>query len=186
MRFTYHGEQLDGIDEPYNYTAQNERAVELAVAFRFVDEAHGDGLEVGNVLGHYGVRGHRVVDLFESGKGVENVDVFDVAGEYDWIVSISTVEHVHYDTGPRDSGAALAAIRHMESLLAPGGRMLVTVPMGHNPTLDESLVGGIGTERACTLTRHGKGWRQTKAITPKPYGATTPWAESVWIGEFRR
>lgn len=184
MRFTYHGVSLIGIDEPYNSTILNERAVELAVAKRFLADVDGEGLEVGNVLGHYGLTGHRVVDLSEVSDGVENMDVFDIAGRYDWIVAISTLEHVRWDSPPKDAEAALGALDYLRSLLNPGGRMLVTVPTGYHAPLDAELITGVGAERACTMVRTPKGWRQTKAITVKPYGVENPWASSVWIGEF--
>lgn len=183
MSFLYHGTSLEYFDHPYNSTRQNERTVELAVAQHWLPQ--GDGLEVGNVLGHYDITGHRVVDLRERAPGVENLDLFQITGEYDWIISISTIEHVGWDTQRPDPFASLEAIRHLRSLLRPDGRMLVTVPGGYHPTLDHDLEHEhLGTTRAATFVRRGKGWRQTKNPTFKGYGATTPWAESVWIGEW--
>ena len=181
--FTYHGDRLDYFDHPYNATIRNERAVEVAVALNWLP-GKGQGLEVGNVLGHYGVTGHRVVDLHEEAPGVENLDVFDVRGGYDWIVSISTIEHVGRDEKPRRDAIAISALGHLLCLLNPGGTMLVTVPGGYNPTLDGFLEHGAGTTRAATFERHGDGWRQTEHPTFKPYGLSTPWAETVWIGEW--
>ena len=181
--FTYHGDRLDYFDHPYNDTAKNERAVEVAVALHWLP-GKGRGLEVGNVLGHYGVTGHRVVDLHEEAPGVDNLDVFAIGGRYDWIVSISTVEHVGRDEKPRRDALAISALGHLLGLLNPGGTMLVTVPGGYNPTLDGFLEHGAGTVRAATFERHGDGWRQTEHQTFKPYGVTTPWAETVWIGEW--
>lgn len=185
MRFTYQGRKLEGFDHPYNDTIRNERAVELAVAFDWMP-ATGAGLEVGNVLGHYGSTGHRVVDRYEQAAGVDNVSVFDVTGSFDWIVSVSTLEHVGWDEQPRDPDAARRALAHLRGLLAPGGRMLVTVPTGYHPHFDGHLLNGSGATRAATLVRSGSSWRQTKTLTAKPYGASTPWAESVWIGEYER
>lgn len=185
MNFTYHGRKLVGYDHPYNTTILNERAVELAVAFDWLP-TDGHGLEVGNVLGHYGTSGHRVVDLYERAPGVENLSVFKITGQYDWILSISTLEHVAHDVEPRDPDGSTAALEHLRSLLAPGGRMLVTVPLGYHPHFDAHLLEGAGADRCATLVRHGSSWRQTKKLTSKPYGASTAWAEAVWIGEFSR
>jgi len=187
--FTYHGATLRYYDHPYNTTRANERAVELPIAFRWLSRRKGDGLEFGNVLGHYrdGLD-HRVVDLYERAPGVDNVDVFDVTDTYDWIVSVSTIEHVRWDLDRRhrrDPFGGVLALRHLESLLNPGGRMLVTVPLGCNPKLDAVIMAGdTGAKRAATLVRDGDGWVQTDDIVWKPYGATTPWAESVWVGEW--
>lgn len=186
MNFSYFGTELEGFDHPHNQTILNERAVELAVAAEWLPSGTGAvGLEVGNVLGYYGFSGHRVVDRYEQAAGVDNIDVFDVGGRYEWIISISTLEHVRWDTEPRDPDAALKAITHLRSLLLPGGRMLVTIPAGYHPTLDAALSAGAAeATRDCTLVRSGDMWKQTKKRTFKPYGATTSWAESVWIGEW--
>jgi len=186
MKFTYHGTPLEGFDAPYNNTILNERAVELAVAFEWLkgrDSAH--GLEVGNVLSHYGVTGHRVVDFYEKADGVENVDVFDITGKFKWIVSISTLEHVGWDAEPRDPDAAERAVEHLRSLLAPKGKMLITAPAGYNPSFDKFLKTGAGATRDATMNRDKTdGWKQSKTRTFKPYGSSTPWAETVWIGEY--
>lgn len=183
MTFSYHGKPLELFCHMYNCTWLNERGAELAVYQQWA----GDGpmLEVGNVLGHYGIaRPHRVVDRYEQGDGVDNRDVFDIAGQYDEIVAISTVEHVRWDEDPREDGGSQAAVEHLRSLLTPKGRMLVTIPTGHNPPLDAWLQAGTGADRACTLVRDMTSWRQTPEVEIRPYGLTQPWAEAVWIGEF--
>lgn len=182
MNFTYHGCELTGYDHPYNTTAHNERAVELAVAFDWLPD--GDGLEVGNVLSHYTRTAHRIVDLHEQAPGVENLSVFDIEGSYDWVLSISTLEHVHHDTEPRNPDASAAALAHLRSLLRPSGRMLVTVPLGYHPHFDRTLLTGAGADRSATLIRDNGTWKQTRTLTTRPYGASTPWAEAVWIGEY--
>lgn len=186
--FTWWGRPFRYHDHPYNTTALNERAVELPIAFRWLDQRQGRGLEVGNVTGHYQPGRHRVVDLHEHADGVDNVDVFDVEGVYDWVLAISTVEHVRWDPPEEQQpGGGLAAIWHLEGLLSPGGQMLVTVPLGHNPPLDAAILAGeTGAARACTFVRAAAGgWVQTAEPAHRPYGATTKWAESVWIGEWR-
>lgn len=182
MTFEYHGTPLEYFDHPYNHTRRNERAVELAVASHWLPD--GNGLEVGNVLAHYGTTGHRVVDLTEQGPGVENIDVFEITGRYDWIVAISTIEHVEWDTPRPDPTRAPAAIAHLHGLLNPSGRMLITVPGGYHAPLDQYLGTGAGTTRAGTFVRTGDQWEQTATLTFKAYGTTTSWAESVWIGEW--
>lgn len=186
--FTYWGEELVGFDHAYNTTALNERAVELPiVAAWYAKHGAGVGLEVGNVMHHYwpALR-HRVVDLYEQADGVENIDVMATFGRYDWIVAISTIEHVRWDTSPRRPNGARAALNHLASLLTHTGRMLVTIPTGHHPELDRSLAEDDGgATRACTLVRVAAGgWVQTATPQFLPYGTTTAWAESVWIGEW--
>jgi SAM-dependent methyltransferase len=142
---------------------------------------------VGNVLGHYydDLPGRTVVDRYEVAADVENVDVLEVGGEWDYIVAISTLEHVRWDEQPREAAGAVLALEHLRSLLAPAGRMLVTVPMGWHETLDSHLLGHLcGAVTACTLVRAGTGWVQSERPVWRPYGVSQPWAEAVWIGEF--
>ncbi len=92
------GTTLQPFDHPYNTTILNERAVELAMAQQFIIIRHnwegrmGRVLEVGNVLSHYedsiALPSRRVVDRFEEAPNVENIDVFDIEGTYDTIISI--------------------------------------------------------------------------------------------------
>lgn len=183
--FEWWGVNLRYADYPYNTTRLNERAVELPIADHWL-EGRDRVLEVGNVLSHYGVQVPRlIVDRWEQGDGVSNVDVFDVAGEFDEIVAISTVEHVRWDEEPRTPGGSVAAIEHLVGLLAPGGRMLVTVPTGWNAPLDDWLLAGdTGCSRARSMIRAGNGWVQSPEVVVRPYGVGQPWAESVWIGEW--
>lgn len=175
----WNGRRLDLVDLPYNTTIRNERAVELAVAFDWLAGCDGDGLEVGNVLGHYGIAGHRVVDLHEQAPGVENIDVFEIHGRFDWIVSISTVEHVGWDDGRDPTGAAFA-VTYLRSLLRPGGELLVTVPLGWNPPLDARLP--LGADVSACWERQADGWTATD-LTPVAYGPR--WANKVWVGLWR-
>ena len=187
MTFTYHGIELPYADFEYNTTRLNERAVELPVAWSWVDNSGLRTLEVGNVLAHYPWPPVRdVVDRWEVADGVDNKDVFDIEGEWDQIVSISTLEHVRWDEGAgREPGGSQAAVEHLRGLLSPGGRMLVTIPTGHNAPLDMWLAfGETGAERCCTLVRDGDGWVQTDEVQIMPYGLPPGWAGSVWIGEW--
>lgn len=189
--FTYNGAHLDYFDHPYNDTRLNERAVEVPIAVDFLEYVRWDdpgivGLEVGNVLGHYHPHRHRVVDRYEVAAGVDNVDVFDIAGRFDFILAISTLEHVRWDEAPREPDGSARAIRHLAELLNPGGVMLLTVPLGWHPFLDAELLDdGFDFAAACTLVRSGDGWEQTPEPVHKPYAATTRWAESVFVAELR-
>ena len=184
MRFVWCDRSYEGHDAEYNTTALNERAVELPIAIDWLgDRVLADGIEIGNVLGHYGLSRHRVIDLYEHGPNVENVDVRTLVGSFDWILAISTLEHVGEDAG--DLGGPVAAIEHLRTLIAPGGSMLVTIPGGHNTVLDDYLANDSGASAAATLVRSGGRWVQTAVPQFLPYGYSTKWAESVWIGEWR-
>lgn len=182
MPFTWWGTELPYHDHPYNTTRLNERAVELPIAHAWAHQA--PTLEVGNVLSHYRLGPPRtIVDRHEKAPGVHNLDVFDITDTYDQIISISTIEHVRWDEHPRTPGGSAKAIAHLVSLLNPGGRMLITIPTGCNPPLDDALP-NLGATRACTLVRDGNDWTQTPTVEVHPYGVSQPWAHSVWIGEW--
>jgi hypothetical protein len=181
VTFTYFDQTFELFDAPYNDALRNERAVELPIAFDFVERQHGSGLEVGNVLSHYREGSHRIVDRHEVAPGIENLDVFDIDGTYDWIVSVSTLEHVRRDEPIVNRLGGVAALVY---LLGLTDRLLVTLGLGQNAALDDYVLRHSSPVRACTLVRDGDGWVQTAEFCSRPYGLTTKWAESVWIGEW--
>lgn len=126
----------------YNNTFRNERSVEISVARWFLSQGHvGKMLEVGNVLGHYGIQGHEVLDRYETIAGVLNVDIVDFVTPrpYDTVVSISTLEHVGRDESPCVPERAIAAFDKVVALAGERGRVLVTIPIGHNDALDDAI-----------------------------------------------
>jgi hypothetical protein len=140
--FQLESDQLAYFDHRYNFTWLNERRVEIPIAMRFLEGGTGvDLLEVGNVLGHYGIRGHAVLDRYESGPGVVNEDLLEYRPRrrFPRIVSISTIEHIGVDEGDGQATRAVRSLEHLRTLLAPGGRLLVTVPAGYNTALDRHL-----------------------------------------------
>lgn len=110
-------------------------------------------LEVGNVLAHYFPVAHDRVDKYERAPGVINEDVVDYrpGKAYDLIVSISTLEHVGWDETPRDPDKILRALDNLARLAAPGGRIVVTLPLAYNPNVDAYLKDGriAFAERLC-------------------------------------
>jgi hypothetical protein len=177
--FTYEGETYPYLYATYKRSWQTERAVEVPIVRRIV-EAHAGRrvLEVGHVLGHYGTVSHTVVDKYEQAPGVLNLDVFDLEreglGPFDLVVTISTVEHVGWDESPRVPGKAAEAIEALDRLVAPGGTLLVTIPLNYNPPLDEAFrSGAIPFDHVGALRREGGGtrWRQVApdAVGPAPY-----------------
>ena len=163
--FTFAGRTYAYLAHRHNFTWMHERAVEIPIARAFLEAAEGRVLEVGHVLGHYGSGGHEVVDKYEREPGVRNEDVLDLdpATRYDVVVSVSTLEHVGVDDEPRDPGRAVAAVERLHELLAPGGRLLVTLPAGYNPALDDAVRAGtlpFGEVRAMIRAGAGMRWRE--------------------------
>lgn len=164
--FSFEGERYPYLYGRYKRSWLTERAVEVPVVQRIVDRNAGARvLEVGNVLSHYRPQSHQVVDKYERARGVINRDVLELdgLGQFDLIVAVSTVEHVGWDEAPRVPGRALEAVRSLQRMLAPGGRLVLTVPAGYNPALDAALRGGtVGFVHQAALRRVGGGtcWRQ--------------------------
>lgn len=183
--FTLWGETYPYFVHRHNQTWRNERSVEIAIARRFVADNEGPGLEFGNVLSHYGRVGWTVVDKYETHcSGVLNVDIIDFQPNrpFHWIVSISTLEHVGWDERPRDTEKCVRAFQHLRSMLQSNGRMLLTVPLGHNPAMDEAIAAGLPTVREATMVRESDGWTEHQAPQWRPYLGQGRGAGAVWIG----
>ena len=137
--------QLDYTIHPHNYTWTNERTVEISIAKHWVQKNKNlRTLEVGNVTRHYFDTNHDVVDKYEKAQGIINVDVVDYSPEskYQFIISISTLEHVGWDRDKKEPEKIEIAVDKLKKLLAPGGELLVTVPIGFNCFLDEFIEQG--------------------------------------------
>jgi SAM-dependent methyltransferase len=164
--FSLDGESYAYLYHPYKRTWLTERAVEVPVVQRIVDrERDGRVLELGNVLSHYRSQSHLVVDKYEEAPGVVNRDILDLEdlGSFDLVVAVSTLEHVGRDEEPRRPEAALEALLAVRSRLDPGGRLVLTLPVGYNPPFDAALRrGAVPLARASALRRAGGGtrWRQ--------------------------
>ena len=210
MTLSLNGLCIDPLDHPYNVTADNERCVEVPLALEFLGSCPGSVLEVGNVLSHYAdvaqLPERVVVDLNERavderGAPVLNVDVcsWTPPALFDRIVAVSTIEHVGWDVPVPHPFAAEAAIHRLRSWLAPGGRALVTVPLGYHPPLDAAL--GRLEALSAVLVRHGRlSWRTAPAerwefatvaaraefVRRFPYDRSIPSATGLWVGEFSR
>lgn len=163
------GKPLRPVVHPYNLTWRNERAIEIAMVRAFLDRAARPTLEVGNVVSHYGLRPDVVVDKFELGDAVLNVDVLDYAPSehFGSILCISTLEHVGWDeSGYSGSNTyedlVTPTLLHLRSLLKPGGEILVTCPLGFNPHIDALVSsGGLDPESEHFFRRSHPGrWQQ--------------------------
>jgi hypothetical protein len=202
--FTYQDRTYPYLSHPYNIAWRNERSVEVPIVQAIVQEAQRDGrriLEVGNTLSHYLSVTHDVVDLYERAPGVINADIVGYAAPaYDLIVSISTIEHIGYnsarstvdpsywrkdaDTDPQEK--LLDALAHLRTLLRPGGTAVVTMPLGYNPFLDRCLVEGtlpVDDLRFLLRTTVDNKWREADwpEVTGCQYGAPFPAANAVVI-----
>jgi SAM-dependent methyltransferase len=192
-RFNFDGEEYPYLYHRHKFTWLTERAVEVPIAQAIVDRHRGDRvLEVGNVLSHYRAQDHVVVDKYERAPGVLNRDVLELGdlGGFELIVAISTLEHVGRDEEPRDPDKALRAVRGLQRLLAPGGRLVLTVPVGYHPGLDAALSeGAFGPARLRALRRErlGPHWREAppQSVWGTPYDFLLYSARAVVVAEIR-
>lgn len=114
-----------------------------------------------------GFLNYTVLDKYEKAGHVINEDVIEYSPrtKFDYICGISTLEHVGYDEDAPDRCKTLKALHTLKGLLNPGGRLLVTFPLGYNPNLDVLLKSGFfGFTRTYFLQRttHLNAWRQVR------------------------
>lgn len=141
-QFVFQKKQYPYLIHRYNATWRNERAVEIPIALEHVSRYPSSAvLEVGNVLSHYTALQHTVVDKYDAHPRVIRKDILDYHSPhaYEFIISVSTVEHIGWDEETRDPSKALRALEHMFSLLSPGGACLVTLPYGYNAYIDQMI-----------------------------------------------
>lgn len=188
-RFVYNGREFEYFEHPYNRTWLNERAVEIPIIWDLMRKhAPADVLEIGNVTTHYFQFGHTIVDKYEKGRGTIQQDVVDLTLPrlYRLIVSISTLEHVGWDETPRTPGKHLKALEMLRKHLAPSGLLVTTLPMGHNPSLDEDLYAGkLGFDEVYYFRRMTKEvWEQVdeEKVKGSKYGIPFKAANALAIG----
>ena len=198
----------------------DERVVEYPWVYATLGQVR-QLLDVGSALNHaehiarLASRGIRVVFLnpypdegFRSAEPPVRYLRADVrspslqAGAFAAVTCISTLEHLGCDNtrygGPaRESHdeparAREAAMRRVRDLLAPGGRLLFTVPFGRREDhgwfvqldaalLDEAIAAFAPSAARATYFRHADGWREVgpSDCALDRYGATTCGATAV-------
>lgn len=178
---------------PYGATLRGERIVEVPIALEELKLHTGQRiLEIGNVLNHYVECQHVVVDKYEQNNRCLNVDItdFQPPHPFDYILSISTVEHIGWNKYEREPEKAVSALQHMKDLLAPDGLMLVTIPWGYNPILDRYLQSEeclFSKLRYMKRTSSRNTWVQAgaNAIVGAKYGEPYPFANVLVVGYLR-
>jgi hypothetical protein len=184
--FVFEGRNLKYFYHRYNNAASSERTIEIPIVRQFLRPGQ-NVLEVGNVLNHYSAFAHDVVDKYEMAEGVSNCDIveYTTSKPYDLIISISTIEHVGWDEPRKEADKPIRAINRMKSFMAQNGTMIVTVPGGYNPHLDEFLESG-----SLECRRHHRyqrvswfnDWREVEGFSPGVrYRHPYPFANSLHV-----
>ena len=193
-RFKFQRKYYDYIYHPYQFTWLNERCVEIPIIWELVRKNRGGRiLEVGNVLSHYFLVNHDILDKYEKAKGVINRDVIDFnpSKKYDLIVSTSTLEHVGWNEPQRNPRKVLLAFNNLRKILKKGGIIFVTLPLGYNPHLDDYIRRGkIKFSQMYYLKRISKKnlWKEVhfEDIKGAKYDAPYPMANAILVGVIKK
>lgn len=190
--FMFNNSKYNYFIHHYNHTWKNERSIEIPIIKKILDENHGrDILEVGNVMSHYGLIHHDVLDKYEISDGVINKDVVNFKSDkkYDLIISVSTLEHVGYDEKIKDKKKVLKAIANLKKILKVKGRIVLTHPLGYNKNTDTFIEEGkISFEQVFLMLRVSTNiWKQAplKKNLNIRYGDPFPGANGLLIGVIR-
>ena len=170
-------------------TWNNERSVEVPIILELVKKYKGkEFLEVGNVLMNFLDFDRDIVDKYEVAPGVINEDIVDYSPnkKYDVIITISTLEHVGWNEEPREPLKIFKAIENLKQLLNPGGKIIITLPKGNSPVLDNLILEEkIPFTKSFYLKRVSKNnkWKQVplRKIVDATYGSFVPWSASAVI-----
>jgi len=141
--FIFQNKKLSYFYRRYNTTWKNERIIEVPIILSYTRNFSSKSiLEFGAVLRHYFKVKWDILDKYERGKNIINKDVIDFKPikKYDLIVSISTLEHVGFDEEFKDPSKIPRAINNLrKNFLNPGGKGVITMPIGYNLEMDKLL-----------------------------------------------
>lgn len=186
----------------YNYffhphgSCFNERCVEIGMVLdKIKDYDSCDVLEVGNVLNEYIDIFHTVVDKYDKRTGIINEDIIDYGSDkrYKFIFSISTFEHIGYDEGPgvllHDEDKVISCLDNVKSLLAKGGVLFVTMPIGYRIGLDDNIFDGrLGFDKEHFLKRVSSSnrWVEIDNDAAKDVMFNYPYSKAncIFVGEY--
>ena len=143
--FEFKGNHFSYFISDYNITVINERTIEIPIITHYLKRYSSDDvLEVGNVLSHYFDVNHTIVDKYEQEINVINQDIctYNPGRKFQFIATISTVEHIGYDEIPRHPENLIQGIENIKKLLSPGGEAWITVPAGYNPFFKDYIKNG--------------------------------------------
>jgi len=157
-KFSFNGLEIDYLFHSYNNFGLTERSVEMPIIkYYLMTNKFKNVLEVGNVTDYYK---DYFLGLFPNKTIVDKIEIeynsitSDIAlyksdVKYDFIFSISTFEHMDSDLGRntdyvegKNKYGTVAAdniIHCYEELLAEGGIMVITAPLGYTPEWDATF-----------------------------------------------
>lgn len=121
-------------NHPHNTTIENERCIELPLAFRFLNTFN-EVMEIGAVTPYYKEPKHQVIDPIDKLATIkdfsQNIDYTDKN-----VLCISTIEHMGRGDYELNKYSQLA-IDEFRRMYNDSKNCLITFPIGYNNTLDE-------------------------------------------------
>jgi hypothetical protein len=189
--FEFQGNSYRYFFHPYGTTWRNERAPVIPIIWDIVKKSREQEkriLEVGNMLSYYFKVDYDILDKYEIVDGVINEDVvhFNPSKRYDLIVSPLSLMSVGWDEDPQDPNKVLHAINNLKRLLAPGGKIVVALGLGHNLGMDNLLKSGeLRFDRHYYLKRiSGYRWKEVDRLdlNKVKYDDYIPTANEVLVG----
>jgi hypothetical protein len=192
--FAFNGFVLPYFCSSFNTTTENERGIEIPIVWHYLKPRLSERvLEVGNVLQHYLLFQHDILDKYEQSPGVLNQDILDFvpAHRYDLILSISTLEHVGWDEERIDLAKGMQALCHLNNLLTERGLLVATIPIGYNPHFDRAALGNNSPFSSCYYFKRvslANDWVQTSrdAVLGIVYSRPYPNANGLAVGVIDR
>lgn len=188
--FTFRNKEYKYFNHVYNHTWNNERRVEIPIIWEIIrDKNSANILEIGNVLSHYFSINHDVLDKYEKAPSVINEDVatYKPKKKYDYIISISTLEHVGWDEAKKDKMKIIQAFKNLRTMLSHKGKIIFTIPLGYNPYMDDIIMNGrLNLNEQYYMRRISKDnlWEESKLNkgTRILYNSPFPLANGIIIG----
>jgi glycosyltransferase involved in cell wall biosynthesis len=157
------------------------RTFELSTITAALDQ-HDDPqrvIEIGNVLSHHQRVEHSVLDPYELAPAATwNEDLMRFTPPFSptLVVSVSAFGPLAYGVGRRKPGRLHRAVRRIISWLAPGGRLLLTLPVGQDPVIADFLESPdrhVTSIRRMRRSHDSEEWEElTTDDDPDPRGET--------------
>ncbi len=191
--FYFQGKKLEYLLHPYNISWANERSIEIPIVLNYIKNSKAKKIiEAGSVLKNYTKAEWLIVDKFEKGEGILNEDLVDfkLKEKYDFVVSISTLEHVGFDD-ENNPEKIIRVIENMKSWLNKNGKIIATMPLGYNKFMDNLIFNGnLGFSKIYFMKRINKNnkWIETSIdkIKGVKYGYPYNNANAIAIGVWRK
>lgn len=152
-------------DHPYNDTKNCERAVEIPLAFNYLDWIAGDVVEIGAVTCYYRPASHIVidpVDAYATKKALSQDCTFKNLN----VLSISTIEHLGFGDYVPEINYGLA-FNELYRIVMESKTCFITWPIGYNKIFDSqvkanySLFNYFFYEK---ISDHPKRWSKSESI----------------------